>query len=78
LDGLVILKDIFIEDICKAKFKKRSLEMTKPLSNQKHINTNGTKTNKDIEIPINSNIDPKKCDDNLLNNKETKRNRDIK
>ncbi len=52
--------------------------MTKPLSNQKHINTNGTKTNKDIEIPINSNIDPKKCDDNLLNNKETKRNRDIK
>jgi hypothetical protein len=40
--------------------------MTKPLSNQKNINTNGIKTNKDIEIPMDSNIDPKKCDDNLL------------
>jgi hypothetical protein len=42
--------------------------MTKPFSNQKNINTNGIKTNKDIEIPMNSNIDPKKCDDNLLYN----------
>jgi len=41
-------------------------EMTKPLSNQKNINTNGIKTNKDIEILMDSNIDPKKCDDNLL------------
>jgi hypothetical protein len=30
LDGLVILRDISIEDMCKAKFKKVSLEMTKP------------------------------------------------
>jgi hypothetical protein len=47
--------------------------MTKPFSNQKNINTNGIKTNKDIETPMNSNIDPKKCDDNLLHNKETKK-----
>jgi hypothetical protein len=40
--------------------------MTKFFSNQKNINTNGIKTNKDIEIPMDSNIDPKKCDDNLL------------
>jgi hypothetical protein len=40
--------------------------MTKPLPNQKKFNTNGIKTNKDIEIPMDSNIDPKKCDDNLL------------
>jgi hypothetical protein len=65
-DGLVILKDISIKDICKAKFKKKSSKMTKPLPNQKKFNTNGIKTNKDIEIPMNSNIDPKKCDDNLL------------
>jgi hypothetical protein len=53
--------------------------MTKSFSNQKNINTNGIKTNKDIETPINSNIDLKKCDDNLLHNKETKENnRDIK
>jgi hypothetical protein len=32
----------------------------------------GIKINKDIEIPMNSNIDPKKCDDNLLHNKEKK------
>jgi hypothetical protein len=30
--------------------------MTKPLSNQKNINTNGIKINKDIEIPMDSNI----------------------
>jgi hypothetical protein len=29
---------------------------------------NGIKTNKNIEIPMNLNIDPKKCDDNLLHN----------
>jgi hypothetical protein len=69
LDGLIILKDMSIEDICKAKFKKRSLEMTKPLSYQKNINTNGMKTNKNIEIPMDSNIDLKKCYDNLLYNK---------
>jgi hypothetical protein len=40
--------------------------MKKPLSNQTNINTNNIKTNKDIEIPMNSNIDPKKCDDNLF------------
>jgi len=33
--------------------------MTKPLSNQKNINTNGIKINKDIEIPMDSNIDLK-------------------
>jgi hypothetical protein len=33
--------------------------MTKPLSDQKNINTIGNKTNKDIEIPMDSNIDPK-------------------
>jgi hypothetical protein len=33
--------------------------MKKPLSNQKNINTNDVKTNKDIEIPMNSKIDPK-------------------
>jgi hypothetical protein len=43
--------------------------MTKPHLDQKNINTNGIKTNKDIEIPTNSNIDLKKCDDNLLHNK---------
>ncbi len=46
LDWLVILRDISIEDICKAKLKKKSLEMTKPLSNQKNINSNGIKTTK--------------------------------
>ncbi len=45
--------------------------MMKPFSNQKNINTNGIKTKKDIKIPMNSNIDLKKCDDNLLHNKET-------
>jgi hypothetical protein len=79
LDGLVILRDISIKDICKTKFKKKSSKMTKPFSNQKNIYTNGIKTNKDIEIHMNSNIDPKKCDDNLLHNKETKKqNCDIK
>ncbi len=72
LDGLLILRDISIEDICKAIFKQGSLEMTKPFSDQKNINTNGIKTNKDIEIPIDSNIDLKKYDDNLLHNKETR------
>jgi hypothetical protein len=72
LDGFVILKDISIENIYKAKFKKRSSEMTKPFLVQKNINTNGIKTNKDIKIPMDSNIDPKKCDDNLLHDKETK------
>jgi hypothetical protein len=43
--------------------------MIKPHSNQKSINTNGIKTNKDIEISLDSNIDPKNCDDNLLHNK---------
>ncbi len=43
--------------------------MTKSLLNQKNVNTNGIKTNKDIEIPMDSNIDPKKCDDNLLHDK---------
>jgi hypothetical protein len=46
--------------------------MTNLLFDQKNINTNGIKTNKDIEIPIDSNIDLKKCDDNLLHNKESK------
>jgi hypothetical protein len=46
--------------------------MTNLLLDQKNINTNGIKTNKHIEIPMNSNIDPKKCDDNILHNKETK------
>jgi hypothetical protein len=72
LDGLVILRDISIKDICKAILKKGSLEMTKPLSDQKNINTNGIKTNKYIEILMDSNIDLKKYDDNLLHNKETK------
>jgi hypothetical protein len=43
--------------------------MTKPHLDQKNINTNGIKTNKHIEIPMDSNIDPNKCDDNLLHNK---------
>jgi hypothetical protein len=43
--------------------------MTKPHSDQNNINTNDIKTNKDIEIPMDSNIDLKKCDDNLLHNK---------
>jgi hypothetical protein len=51
--------------------------MTKPLSNQKNINTNDNKTNKDIEIPMESNIDLKKCV-NLLHDKETKKNCNIK
>jgi hypothetical protein len=71
LDGFVILRDISIKDICKAKLKKKkSSNITKPLSNQKNTNTNGIKTNKDIEIPMDSNIDLKKCDVNLLHNKE--------
>jgi hypothetical protein len=69
VDGFIILKDISIEDIWKAKFKKGSLEMTKPLSYEKNINTNGIKTHKSIEIPMDSNIDSKKCYDNLLHNK---------
>jgi hypothetical protein len=52
--------------------------MINPRLNQKNINTNGIKTNKDIEIPMDSNINPKKCDDNLSHNKETKTNCDIK
>jgi hypothetical protein len=52
--------------------------MTNLLLDQKNINTNGIKTNKDIEIPMDSNIDLKKCDDNLLHNKETKKNCGIK
>jgi len=59
MGGLIILKDISIEEICKAKFLKKSLEMKKPLSYQKNINTNCIKTNKDIEIPMDSNIGPK-------------------
>jgi hypothetical protein len=35
MDGYVILKDISIENICKAKFKKRLSKMTKSLFNQK-------------------------------------------
>jgi len=70
LDGFIILKDISIKDICKAKLKKRSSKITKPLLDQKNTNRNDIKTNKDIEIPMDSNIDPKKCDDNLLHNKE--------
>jgi len=46
--------------------------MIELLLDQKNINKNGIKTNKDIEILMDSNIDPKKCDDNLLHNKETK------
>jgi hypothetical protein len=42
--------------------------MIKHLLDQKNINTNGIETNKDIEIPMDSNINPKKCDDNLLHN----------
>jgi hypothetical protein len=38
--------------------------------NQKNTNRNDIKTNKDIEIAMDSNIDPKKCDDNLIHNKE--------
>jgi hypothetical protein len=34
---------------------------------------NGIKTNKYIEILMNSNIDPIKCDDNLVHNKEKKK-----
>jgi hypothetical protein len=56
---------MFIKDICKAKLKKRSSKMIKHLLDQKNINTNGIKTNKDIEILMDSNIDPKKCDNNL-------------
>jgi uncharacterized protein (UPF0333 family) len=37
----------------------------------KKINTNGNKTNKNIKIPMDSNIDLKKCDNNLLHGKET-------
>ncbi len=77
MGGLIILRDISIEEICRAKFKKGSLEMTKPLSYQKNINTNDIKTNKDIEIPMDSNIDLQKCYDNLLHNKETKKNSNI-
>jgi hypothetical protein len=77
LDGLVILKDISMKDICKAKFKKGSSEMTKPHSNQKIINTNDIKTNKDIGIPTDSDIDSTKCDVNLLHKQRNKRN-DIK
>jgi hypothetical protein len=40
--------------------------MTKHLLDQKNINTNGITTNKDIEIPMDSSINLKKCDDNLL------------
>jgi hypothetical protein len=47
--------------------------MTNLLLDQKNINTNGIKTNKDIEIPMDSNISPKKCDDNILHDKETKK-----
>ncbi len=36
------------------------------LLDQKNINTNGIKTNKDNEIPMDSNIDPKTCENNLL------------
>ncbi len=42
--------------------------MIKHLLDQKNINTNGIKTNKDIEILMDSYIDLKKCDDNLLHN----------
>ncbi len=52
--------------------------MTKPRLEQKNINTNSIKTNKDIEIPMDSNIDRKKCDDNLLHNKFLKKICDIK
>jgi hypothetical protein len=38
--------------------------------NQKNTNRNDIKTNKDIEIAMDSNFDPKKCDDNLLHNKK--------
>jgi hypothetical protein len=70
LNGLVILRDIFIKDIHKAKFKKGSSKITKPFLDQMNTNTNDIKSNKDIEIPIDSNIDLKKCDDNLSHNKE--------
>ncbi len=69
LDGFVILRDIYLQKTCKTKFKKRSLEMTKPHSDQKNLNINGIKTIKDIEILMDSNIDLKKCDDYLLHNK---------
>ncbi len=58
----------------KAKFKKMSSKMTKHILNQKNINTNVIKTNKDIEMSMDSNIDPIKCDDNLLHNKIKKKN----
>jgi hypothetical protein len=52
--------------------------MTNLLLDQTNINKNGIKTNKDIEILMDLNIDPKKCDDNLLHNKETKKICNIK
>ncbi len=48
--------------------------MIKHLLDQKNINTNGIKTNKDIEILMDSYIDLKKCDDNLLHNIFLKKN----
>jgi hypothetical protein len=69
---------MFIKDIRKAKFKKRSSKMIKHLLDQKNISTNGIKTNKDIEILMDSNIDPKRCDDNLLHNKIYKKKCNIK
>ncbi len=44
--------------------------MTKHFLDQKNINTKGIKTKKYIEIPMDSNIDLKKCDENLLHNKK--------
>jgi hypothetical protein len=44
--------------------------LTKPFSNKKNVNIGSNKTNKDIEILINSNFDPKKCDNNLFHDKK--------
>ncbi len=71
MDGFIILRDISIKDICKAKFKKKVIkDKKKPFSDQKNTNTSGLQTNKGIEIPMDSSIDLKKCDDNLLHNKD--------
>jgi hypothetical protein len=48
MDGLIILRDITMQDISKANFKKRSLEMLEPVS--KHNITKNIQNNNPLKL----------------------------
>jgi len=50
LGGLIILRDVSFQDICKPKFKKALLKMTKPIS-PKNVNKNDTFENTQTKLP---------------------------